>query len=74
MNFRCVLDLIVEHLVVRLLVITDKLINVLVNLNRCRKTSISVVELDVVLARLLIIRHDLDGVSLVLEYLRCLVG
>ena len=73
MNFRCVLDLIVEHLVVRLLVITHKLINVLVNLNRCRKTSISVVELDIVLARLLIIRLDLDGVSLVLEYLRCLV-
>ena len=67
MNFWCVLDLVVEHLIVWLLIITHKLVDVLVNLNRCRKTSISVVELDVVLPWLLSVSLDLDGVALVLE-------
>ena len=74
MNIRCVLNLVVEHLVVRLLIVAHELIDVLINLNCRREASIFIMELNVVFARLLILSHDLNGVTLGLEDLRCLVG
>ena len=60
MHFWRVLHFVVEHLIVRLLVVIDKLVDVLVNLNRSVYTTVSVLELHIVLAGLLSVGFDLD--------------
>ena len=55
-----ILHFVVEHLVVWLLVVTDKLVDILVNLNRGVYATVSVLKLYIVLARLLSVGFNLD--------------
>ena len=55
-----ILHFVVEHLVVWLLVVTDKLVDILVNLNRGVYATVSVLKLYIVLAWLLSVGFNLD--------------
>jgi len=63
LNVRGVLYFVVQHGVVGFLRIVHKLVDVLVNLNRCRNPAIPVLELNVVLAWLLVSRLDLNSIA-----------
>ena len=58
-----VLDLVIEHGIVGLLRVTHQLVNVLVDLNGRRDGAISILELNVVLARLFSSCLNLNGIA-----------
>ena len=55
-----ILHFVVEHLVVWLLVVIDKLVDILINLNRSVYATVFVLKLHVVLARLFSVGFNLD--------------
>jgi hypothetical protein len=72
-DFRSVLYFVVEKCIIWLLVVFDKLVYVLVDLNRRCRCSSLVLELNVVLAWLIGRSLNLNGVARSFEYLRSLI-